>query len=117
MLEAMEARPAAMLARTLAQRLGVAGQLPKARRGPYGAARRHPLGLTQHEQKVLGLIAQGMGNREIAKQLSRSPRTIEHHVSAVLAKLSAANRMEVMLRLRGEPWLHPAAEAPQPREN
>ena len=47
MLEEIEARPAAALARTLARRIGVAGELPKQRRGPYAAARRHPLGLTQ----------------------------------------------------------------------
>ncbi|RVQ68333.1 ATP-binding protein [Sinorhizobium medicae] len=103
--ESLEARPAAALARTQAQRLGVAGQLPKARRGPYGAARRHPLGLTRHEQQVLALIAAGMSNKEAAQLLSRSPRTIEHQVSAVLSKFSAASRMEVLLRLRGEPWL------------
>ncbi len=104
-LEAIEARPAAQLARKHAHSLGVADKLPKLRRGPYAGTRRHPLGLTQHEQNVLGLIAKGLGNREIAKRLSRSPRTIEHHVSAVLGKLNAANRMEVILRLRSEPWL------------
>ncbi|WEX90486.1 AAA family ATPase [Sinorhizobium garamanticum] len=103
--ESLEARPAAALARKQAQRLGVAGQLPKARRGPYGAARRHPLGLTRHEQQVLALMAEGMSNKEAARRLSRSPRTIEHQVSAVLGKFNAANRMEVLLRLRSEPWL------------
>ncbi|WP_027998662.1 ATP-binding protein [Sinorhizobium arboris] len=105
MFDSLGARPAAALARKQAQRLGVAGQLPKARRGPYGVARRHPLGLTRHEQQVLALIAEGMSNKEAAQHLSRSPRTIEHQVSAVLGKFNAANRMEVLLRLRGEPWL------------
>jgi DNA-binding CsgD family transcriptional regulator/tetratricopeptide (TPR) repeat protein len=110
-LDRIGARLAASYARSLARRLGIAAQLPKLRRGPYAAARGHPLGLTRNEQQVLSLIAKGLGNREIAKQLSRSPRTIEHHVSAVLGKLNAANRMEVMLRLRGEPWLQ-SADAP-----
>ncbi|NRP73257.1 hypothetical protein ILFOPFJJ_04156 [Ensifer psoraleae] len=109
--ESLEARPAAALARKQAQRLGVAGEMPKTRRGPYGAARRHPLGLTRHEQQVLALIAAGMSNKEAAQRLSRSPRTIEHQVSAVLGKFNAANRMEVLLRLRGEPWLLSAADA------
>lgn len=109
--ESLEARPAATLARKQAQRLGVAGQLPKTRRGPYGAARRHPLGLTRHEQQVLALMAEGMSNKEVARRLSRSPRTIEHQVSAVLSKFNAANRMEVLLRLRGEPWLISASDA------
>lgn len=112
MLESLEARPAALLARKLAARQGLAGRLPKTRRGPYSAARNHPLGLTRHEQQVLTLMAEGIGNKEIARRMSRSPRTIEHHVSAVLAKFSAANRMEVLLRLRVEPWLLPGADRP-----
>ncbi|MBP1886164.1 ATP-binding protein [Sinorhizobium mexicanum] len=108
--ESLEARPAAMLARKQAQCLGIADQLPKARRGPYGAARRHPLGLTRHEQQVLALMAEGMSNKEAARRLSRSPRTIEHQVSSVLGKFHAANRMEVLLRLRGEPWLLSASD-------
>lgn len=110
MFEAIEARPAALLARRMAGRLGVTGQLPKARRGPYASARRHPLGLTRREIEILGLIAEGMSNRDIARRLVRSLRTVEHHVSALLGKLNATNRMDVMLRLRSEPWLLPAAE-------
>jgi DNA-binding CsgD family transcriptional regulator len=117
MLEAIEARPAAVLARKLAQRLGVAGQMPKTRRGPYTAARHHPLGLTSHEQQVLALIAEGKSNKEVARSLSRSPRTIEHQVSAVLGKFNAANRMEILLRLRGEPWLLSTADTLQAHEN
>ena len=116
MFEAIEARPAAALARTLAQRSG-SQDLPKSRRGPYAAARRHRSGLTQNEQQVLALIAEGMSNKDIARRLSRSPRTIEHQVSAVLGKFNAANRMEVVLRLRGEPWLLASIDAPQVSEN
>jgi ATP/maltotriose-dependent transcriptional regulator MalT len=104
-LEAIEARAAATMARRLAARLGVAGQLPKARRGPYGIARGHPLGLTQREVEVLDLVARGFSNKEIARHLVRSTRTIENHVSAIIGKLNAANRMDVVLRLRSEPWL------------
>ena len=66
---------------------------------------------------MLALIAQGMSNKEVARRLSRSPRTIEHQVSAVLGKLNAANRMEVVLRLRSEPWLLASVDAPQVSEN
>jgi DNA-binding CsgD family transcriptional regulator/ubiquinone biosynthesis protein UbiJ len=104
-LEEIGARGAASAARRLARRLGLDGNLPRARRGPYSAARHHPLGLTHRELQVLELVAQGLGNREIAQRLVRSPRTIEHHFSAVLGKLNATSRMEVMLRLRSEPWL------------
>ncbi|MGK9165594.1 AAA family ATPase [Inquilinus limosus] len=115
-LGAIEARPAAALVRKLARRMGVADQLPKTRRGPYAASRRHPLGLTLHEQQVLALVARGWSNKEVARSLSRSPRTIDHQVSAVLGKFNAANRMEVLLRLRGEPWLLPAANVLEAHE-
>jgi DNA-binding NarL/FixJ family response regulator len=104
-LDSIEARQAAALARKLAQRAGLSGELPRLRRGPIAASRLHPLGLTRSELQVLRLIAEGRSNKDIARQLDRSPRTIEHQVSAVLGKFSAANRMEVMLRLRSEPWL------------
>lgn len=105
LLDSIEARQAAGLARKLAQRAGVADEIPKLRRAPLAATRHHPLGLTKSELQVLRLIAEGRSNKDIARQLDRSPRTIEHQVSAVLGKFSAANRMEVMLRLRSEPWL------------
>jgi DNA-binding NarL/FixJ family response regulator len=110
MLEEIEARAAVLLARRIALRLGVADQLPKVRRGPYAVARRHPLGLTRRELQVLRLIAEGMGNRDIAHRLVRSQRTVEHHVSAVLGKLNASSRMDVVLRLHSEPWLLSAGE-------
>ena len=66
---------------------------------------------------MLSLIAEGMGNRDIARRLVRSPRTVEHHVSAVLGKFNAANRMDVVLRLRSEPWLLSAGDGVSAREN
>lgn len=104
-LEAIGARPAALRAREAAKAAGADAQLPPLRRGPYATARHHPFGLTARECEILRLIAQGDSNRDIAARLSRSPRTIEHHVSALLEKLNAANRMEAMLRVRNEPWL------------
>lgn len=74
-------------------------------RGPYGAARIHPLGLTQREQDVLGLLIKGVSNKDIAANLDRSKRTVENHVSAVLTKFNAKNRTDVILRVQNEPWL------------
>lgn len=75
------------------------------RRGPYRAARSHPLGLTAKVVQVLTLLVEGASNAEIARRVSRSERTVEHHVSAVLGKLNAANRLEVILRAMAEPWI------------
>ena len=107
-LETLEAAPAIALARQIAKHLGIAEQLPKARRGPYAAARKHPLRLTARELQVLNLILQGLGNLEISRRIVRSQRTVEHHVSSILGKLNATNRMEVLLRLGTEPWLLPS---------
>jgi NarL family two-component system response regulator LiaR len=51
--------------------------------------------LTEREREVLVFLAQGMSNKEIGKQLHRSPFTIRHHVSQLIKKLGAANRAEV----------------------
>jgi DNA-binding CsgD family transcriptional regulator len=60
--------------------------------GPRAATREHPVGLTRREQEVLGLICAGHTNAEIAGQLFISAKTVDHHVSAVLAKLGAPDR-------------------------
>ncbi|PKH00204.1 hypothetical protein CXF95_06245 [Paraglaciecola sp. MB-3u-78] len=51
-------------------------------RRPYKTkASQHPLGLTKKEQQVLVLLAKGENSKEISLQLSRSLRTVEHHVT------------------------------------
>ena len=60
--------------------------------GPRTATRAHPLGLTRREHEVLDLIVGGHTNAEIAGQLFISAKTVDHHVSAVLAKLGAPSR-------------------------
>ena len=60
--------------------------------GPRTATRAHPLGLTRREREVLELICAGHSNAEIAATLVLSTRTVDHHVSAVLAKLGAPSR-------------------------
>lgn len=78
-------------------------------RGPYAAARGHAYGLTAREQQVLRMVAAGCDNAAIADRLKRSRRTVENHVSAILAKLQARNRLELVLRAQHEPWIVDAA--------
>jgi DNA-binding NarL/FixJ family response regulator len=60
--------------------------------GVHAATRAHPLGLTRREREVLELICAGRTNMEIAQHLVISDRTVDHHVSAVLAKLGVPSR-------------------------
>ncbi len=52
--------------------------------------------LTEREREVLGLLAQGKSNKEIATALVITERTVKFHVSSLMSKLGANNRTEVV---------------------
>jgi DNA-binding CsgD family transcriptional regulator/tetratricopeptide (TPR) repeat protein len=62
--------------------------------GQRAATRENPLGLTPREQEVLELLCEGRTNAGIAAKLVISPKTVDHHVSSVLAKLGVSNRAD-----------------------
>ena len=72
--------------------------------GPSPGPRRDAL-LSQREQQVAELLGAGLSNREIADRLFLSVKTVEHHVSSVLAKLGLRSRAQVaaVLARRGGP--------------
>lgn len=81
----------------LAPRPGLA-QRPPDRMG-WGATEAAPatpflIGLTSRECEVLELLCQRYTDPEIAATLFISPRTVNHHVGRILAKLGARNRRE-----------------------
>ena len=87
-LEALGTRAAVTAVRRDLQKRGARG-IP---RGPRAATRRNPAGLTPAQVRVLTLLTRGLSNPEIARELSLSSRTVDHHVSAILAKLGVATR-------------------------
>ena len=52
----------------------------------------HPAGLTPREIEVLGLVAAGMANAQIAKDLFISLRTVETHLTSIYHKLGVTSR-------------------------
>ncbi len=83
--ERLGARPDADRAAALLRDLGAAGRT--ARRGDRDD-------LTVREREVLALVAAGLSNAEIAGRLVIAPKTAEHHVGRVLAKLGVRSRTE-----------------------
>ncbi len=59
--------------------------------------------LTTREREVLDLLAEGASNRQIARSLGVSLKTVQNHVSRILDKLQAADRTQAALRARGVP--------------
>jgi len=60
--------------------------------------------LTDREREVLGLIAQGCSNGEIASRLVLSQKTVRNHVSNILSKLQVVDRAQAIIRARDAGW-------------
>ena len=52
----------------------------------------HPGGLTSREVEVLGLVAEGLTNAQVAQRLFLSPRTVQRHLNSIYHKLGASSR-------------------------
>lgn len=90
--ERLGARPMVERVRHRLRRAGVRGLA----RGPRASTQRHPAGLTTVEIEVLSLLGAGLRSKEIAARLHRSPRTVDHHLQAIFAKLGVATRTEAV---------------------
>lgn len=85
---------------SLMQRLlGATARLPLS---PPGTAA-WDAGLTEREREVAGAVAGGASNKEIARQLGITERTVKAHVGAVLEKLGVRDRLQLALRVNSRP--------------
>jgi DNA-binding NarL/FixJ family response regulator len=82
--------------------------------GQRAATRENPLGLTRREQEVPDFPCEGRTNAGIAAKLVISPKTVEHHVSSVLAKLGMTNRTEAAAAARASAAQEQAIPVPAP---
>ena len=85
------ARPAAAIAMRRLRALG-ARSIP---RGPRPTTRANPAGLTARELEIMAMLIEGRHNTEIAARLFLSPKTVEHHIGSILAKLDVHARSDV----------------------
>jgi DNA-binding CsgD family transcriptional regulator len=76
-------------------RRGGATTIPSRRRE---STRTNPAGLTNRQVEILRLLSDGSTNAEIAQRLFLSPKTVDHHVSALLSKLHATTRRDAVRR-------------------
>jgi DNA-binding CsgD family transcriptional regulator len=79
----------------LAERIGMPGLLARVRAlGSPAPAAALPDGLSPREVQILGLVAQGLSNRQVGSSLSISEHTAANHVRSILRKTGCANRTE-----------------------
>jgi two-component system, NarL family, nitrate/nitrite response regulator NarL len=57
--------------------------------------------LTEREREIIALVAEGLTNKQIASRIDVQEKTVKHHMTEVLKKLSVTNRTEAALRWRG----------------
>ena len=105
------ARP---LLQRLAADLAALGERADRRRGRRAAAPPAPGGLTRREVEVVRLVASGRTNREIARELFLSPRTVEMHVGSILLKLGCRSRADAVRRAAELGLLTPAVGPGEP---
>ena len=91
-LQNLGARPAAAAVSRRLRDMGARG----IRRGPTTATRDSGLNLTRRELDVLALVGEGLRNTEIAQRLFISAKTVDHHMSAILAKLGVRTRQDAV---------------------
>jgi DNA-binding CsgD family transcriptional regulator/tetratricopeptide (TPR) repeat protein len=97
--EHLGARPNADMLRGKLRAAGAAG-IP---RQPRSSTRLNPFGLTNRQAEILALLIEQLTNADIAARLHISPKTVDHHVSAILSGLNVRTRQEAANVARQNP--------------
>jgi DNA-binding NarL/FixJ family response regulator len=95
LVAAGEAMLSPAVTRTLIEQFGRDAPAPR-----RAAARESLRALTDREREVAAEVAQGRSNADIAARLYMSEATVKAHISRVLTKLSAANRVQIAIMTR-----------------
>ena len=90
MFDRLGAVPAAAILRQRMRDSG-ARRIPRGRRA---TTLQNPHGLTNREMGILGCLVEGLSNAGIGERLHISPKTVDHHVSSILAKLQVKSRAQ-----------------------
>jgi len=55
------------------------------------------MSLTERERQIVGLIAEGLKNKQIGERLFISETTVTHHLTSVFSKLGVSDRLELVI--------------------
>ena len=73
---------------------------PRCRAAPGPSTQANLGGLAAERRRCSSCSTQGLRNSEIAERLYLSEKTVDHHVSSILAKLGVSSRLEAVRRAR-----------------
>ena len=59
-----------------------------------------PRNLNSREEEIFAFVARGRSNKEIARALNCTERTVKHHMTKIMQKLNVRNRVEAVLKFR-----------------
>src|SRR5215470_1602336 len=65
---------------------------------------RRPYGLTAREEQILACVARALTNKEVARELKISEKTVKHYMTVIMEKLQVRNRVQAVRKLNAWQW-------------
>jgi two-component system nitrate/nitrite response regulator NarL len=65
---------------------------------------RRPYRLTAREEQILGCVARALTNKEVARELNISEKTVKHYMTVIMEKLQVRNRVEAVQKANAAKW-------------